>query len=261
MDELRDIIVPHFNLKGKVAVITGGTKGLGFGMAVTFARYGADVVVASRTKADCERVGKELTGLGVKGLGIPTDVTRPAEVDNLADLVMEKMGRLDIMVCNAGSGATYKAVDFPEEEWDRVLDVDLKGVFLCARAAARKMIAQGKGGRVINIASAAGLKGTVGISAYCAAKAGVVNLTKALAVEWARYSITVNAICPGYVPTAINAHKLADPKIREKIEMKTALRRVGKIEEIAAAALYLASDFSGYMTGSHILVDGGGAAS
>ena len=260
MDELKDFIVPHNNLKGKVAIVTGGTKGLGFGMAVTLAHYGADVAVASRTKADCERVANELQQLGIRSIGVPTDVTKSVQVDEMIKRVAEELGHVDIMICNAGSSATYKAIDFPEEEWDRVVDVDLKSVFLCARAAAKQMIAQGQGGRIIAIASDAGLKGIVGLSAYCAAKAGVVNLTKVLALEWARYNITVNSICPGYVPTAINAHALADPEIREKIEMKTALRRLGKTEEVSAAVLFLASEFSGYITGTHLLIDGGSRA-
>jgi NAD(P)-dependent dehydrogenase (short-subunit alcohol dehydrogenase family) len=187
-------------------------------------------------------------------------VTQESQVDHLMEMAVKVLGKIDIVIANAGQSTTYKLVDLPEEEWDRVVDVDLKGVFLTDRSAARYMIQQGNGGRVINIASAAGLRGTVGVAPYCAAKAGVVNLTRVMAKEWARYKITVNCICPGYVPTSINETKLADPKISDNIIKFSALRRLGKIEEVSAAALYLASDFSGYMTGTHMLIDGGGGA-
>lgn len=256
---INDVKVPNFNLTGKVAVITGGTKGLGYGMAVTFAKSGADVVVAARTAADCERVEKELQTLGHRALGVPTDVSKEDQVKNLISKTVETMGKIDIMVCNGGTSATCPAIDLAEEEWDRVMDVDLKGVFLCAREAARQMIEQGQGGRIINVASAAGLKGSMNVSPYCAAKAGVVNLTRALALEWARYNITVNSICPSYVLTNINEKALADPKVRDKILKTIALRRFGTLDEIAAAALYLASDYSGFMSGAFLRLDGGGS--
>lgn len=256
---LNDVKIPTFDLTGKVAVITGGTKGLGYGMAVTFANYGADVVVASRTASDCQRVEDELKTLGHRALGIPTDVSKSDQVDNLISKTVETMGKIDIMVCNGGTSATCPALKLPEAEWDRVMDVDLKGVFLCARAAAKQMVAQGNGGRIINVASAAGLKGSKNVSPYCAAKAGVVNLTRALALEWAKYNITVNSICPSYVLTNINEEALSDPKVRDTILKTIALRRFGTLDEISAAALYLASDYSGFMSGAFLRLDGGGS--
>lgn len=256
---VNDVKIPCFDLTGKVAVITGGTKGLGYGMAVTFAKYGADVVVAARTGADCERVEQELRSLGHRALGVPTDVSKGDQVQNLINRTIEVMGKIDIMICNGGTSATCPAIDLPEEEWDRVMDVDLKGVFLCARAAAKQMIAQGNGGRVIAVASAAGLKGSKNVSPYCAAKAGVVNLARALALEWAKYNITVNTICPSYVITNINEKALSDPKVRDKILKTIAMRRFGTLDEIAAAALYLASDYAGFMSGAFLRLDGGGS--
>lgn len=256
---LKDIVIPNFDLTGKVAVITGGTKGLGYGIAVTFAHYGADVVVASRTAADCERVSGELRSLGVRSLGVPTDVTNSSQVESLMETAVKEFGKIDILVASAGEGATGPALELSEEDWDRVLSIDLKGVWLSDRAAARHMTKQGFG-KIINLASSAGTKGSVNMSPYCAAKAGVINLTKELALEWGRYGVTVNCLCPAYVWTSISAEKLKDPKIYDKIVKRTILRRVGKIEEIAAAALYLASDFSGYMTGAQLLIDGGGGA-
>lgn len=256
---LNDVKIPTFDLTGKVAIVTGGTKGLGYGMAVTFAKYGADVVVASRTASDCQRVEEELKTLGHRALGIPTDVSKSDQVDNLISKTVEAMGKIDIMVCNGGTSATCPALKLPEAEWDRVMDVDLKGVFLCARAAARQMVEQGNGGRIINVASAAGLKGSKNVSPYCAAKAGVVNLTRALALEWAKYNITVNSICPSYVLTNINEEALSDPKVRDTILKTIALRRFGTLDEISAAALYLASDYSGFMSGAFLRLDGGGS--
>lgn len=256
---LNDVKIPKFDLTGKVAIVTGGTKGLGYGIAVTFAKYGADVVVASRTAADCERVEAELKTLGHRALGVPTDVSKADQVDHLIAKTVETMGKVDIMVCNGGTSTTCPALKLSEQEWDRVMDVDLKGVFLCARAAAKQMVEQGHGGRIINMASAAGLKGSKNVAPYCAAKAGVVNLTRALALEWARYNITVNSVCPSYVLTSINEEALSDPKVRDTILKTIALRRFGTLDEIAAATLYLASDYSGFMSGAFLRLDGGGS--
>lgn len=255
--DLSKTVAPSFDLSGKVAIVTGGTKGIGYAIAYAFASYGADVVVSARTEADCERAAKDLAALGVRALGVPADVSKSDQVDALVAKAAKELGKVDIMVCNAGTASTNKAFDMPEAEWDRVMDIDLKGVFLCARAAAKQMVAQETPGRIISIASMAGMYGLVGLSAYCAAKAGVVNLTKALAKEWARYGITVNAVCPGYVLTNINYEDMQNPKVYDKIVGEAAIRRLGKPEEIAAAALYFASDFSAYTTGTALPVDGG----
>ncbi len=257
---MQDIVIPHFDLTGKVAVITGGTKGLGYGMALTLAHYGADVVVNSRTEADCQRVAQEIQSLGRRSVGIVGDMTKVADCDRLIEQAVKAMGKIDIMICNAGVGSTAIAMDMTEEEWDYVNDVDIKAVFFSARSAARQIIAQGNGGKIICISSAAAMGGSKGIAHYCSAKAAVVNLVKALAIEWARYGITVNAVCPGYVPTSINEKTLANPRVKERIEKHALVRRLGKIEEIAAPVLLLASDFSGYITGTSILADGGGRA-
>ncbi|GHU64464.1 oxidoreductase [Clostridia bacterium] len=258
---MAEVKIPNFDLTGKVAIITGGTKGLGYNMAHTLAAYGADVVVASRTAADCERVAKELEERGIRALGVATDVRNLEDVKNLIQVTVEKLGKLDIMINDAGVGETAKLVDMTEEQWDKVNDTDLKALVFCAREAAKQMIAQGGSGyRIINISSAAGVKGTVGIASYNAAKAGVIGVTKTMCLEWSRYGITINAVCPGYVRTEISQAKLDDPVIGKKIVEKTAIRRVGEPEEISAAVLYLASGFSGYMTGTHLLIDGGGAA-
>jgi len=252
--------IPSFDLTGKVAVITGGTKGLGYGMARTLSHYGAKVVVASRTAGACAAVAAELRSEGREALGIPCDVTDNAQIKRLIHTTAEQLGGLDIMVCNAGIGRTNSALEFTEEEWDEVMDVNLRALFFCCQYAARVMAAQGRGGRIINISSAGGVVGARGVASYCASKGGVINLTRALALEWGKYDITVNAVCPGYVPTDINRAQLDNPKIRAAIENLTAFRRLGTVEEVAAPVLFLASDAASYITGHALLVDGGASA-
>jgi NAD(P)-dependent dehydrogenase (short-subunit alcohol dehydrogenase family) len=260
-ETVADFKVPKFDLSGKVAVVTGGTKGLGFGMAVTLAAYGADVVVSSRTAADCTRVAQEIKQkFGRRAAGIPVDVANVQSVENMIAQAVAAMGRIDIAVCNAGSAHTVKALDMTEEQWDQTLNVDLKGVFFTARTAAKQMVKQGNGGRIINISSSSAFVGSIGISAYATAKAGVVNLTRVLANEWGRYGITVNSVCPGYVVTAMNEEVLLRSKAGEELRTKNMLRRFGTVDEVAALVLYIASDISGYMTGSAVIFDGGSTA-
>jgi len=254
---MEDVKIPNFRLDGKVAIVTGGTSGIGYAIAVTYAHYGADVVVAARTAADCERVAKELESLGVRAMGIPTNVDNPEQVKNLVNTTVEKFGKVDIMVCGSGIGSSTKSLDTTPEAFDKVLAIDLKGVFLCANAAAEQMIAQGTGGRIIPISSMAAFSGSIGLTAYCAAKAGVLGMVRAQSVEWARYNITINALCPGYVATSINAEAFKNEKVLEGIIKNAPIRRLGTMDEMAAGALYLASDFSGYTTGTSLLIDGG----
>lgn len=249
--------IPSFDLTGKVAIITGSTKGLGHGMAFALAAYGAAVVVNSRNQEDCDAVAKEINDLGGKAIAIKADTRVKSEIDAMVAKTVEELGRVDIMVSNAGMGITKRVVEMTEDEWDEVLDTNLKGVFFCAAAAAKEMIKQGDGGRIINISSAGGLVGTKNIAAYCASKSGVISLSKTMAMEFGRYGITANAICPGYVPTSINKKPLEIPKVREQILAKTALRRLGEIEEIAAVTLFLASDASSIITGAYIAADMG----
>ncbi len=258
--EINGIRIPDFELKGKVAVVTGGTKGLGLAITTTLAAYGVKVVVASRTAADCERVTASLNEQGFDTLPCPTDVTDVESIYKLVDAAVEKYGKIDIMVNNAGSAVTKMAVDMTEQDWNHVMDLDLKACVFCAQAAARKMIAQGRGGRIINIASMDGLVGAKAISSYCAAKGGLVNVTKALALEWGKYGITVNCICPGYFKTEINAYMFENEKWVGSITKKTAVGRVCELDEITSAVVYLSSDYSGYTTGTYILMDGGTTA-
>lgn len=244
-------------LQGKTAVVTGATKGIGRGFAAALASEGANVVVVSRTGADCEKTAQELqTEYSVQALACPTDVTDLAAIAALMNKAKEHFGSLDILVNNAGSAITKKAEAITEADWDRVLDLDLKGVFFCAQVAGRIMIEQ-KRGKIINVASIMGLVGDKQILPYCVAKGGVVQMTKALALEWARHDIQVNAICPGYVVTEMNRADLETERVASHILKKIAMRRYGEVEDMAAACVYLASDDSNYMTGASMVIDGG----
>lgn len=258
--ELNGIKIPDFDLEGKVAIVTGGTKGLGLAITTVLASYKVKVVVASRTAEDCTRVAKELNEQGYDVYPCPTDVTDVDSIYRLVDTAVEKYGRLDILVNNAGGAVTKKALDMTEKDWDHVLNLDLKACVFCSQAAAKQMVKQGTGGRIINISSMDGLVGAKLISSYCAAKGGLINVTKALALEWGRDKITVNCICPGYFKTEINAYMFENEKWVKSITGATALGRVCELEEITAAIVYLCSDYSGYTTGTYILMDGGTTA-
>jgi NAD(P)-dependent dehydrogenase (short-subunit alcohol dehydrogenase family) len=249
--------IPTVDLTGKVAIVTGSTEGLGYGMAVVLAAYGATVVVSSRRKEKSEEIASEINGMGAKAIAIPCDVSRKSDIDALVAETVNQLGKVDIMVNNAGMGITKRIIEMSEDEWDQVIDTNLKSVFFGMAAAGKVMIDQGIKGRIINISSAGGLVGTKNIASYCASKAGVVSLSKTGAMEFGKYGITVNTVCPGYVPTTINKVPLEIPKVREQIIGRTALKRLGEIWEIAAIVLFLASDASSIMTGAYVAADMG----
>lgn len=249
--------MPSFDLSGKVAVVTGGTKGLGYGIVMAFAYYGAKVVITSRHQEDCDAVAEEVNRMGGEALGVKADVQNIGEIQNLIDRTVEKFGRLDIMVNNAGVAVTKRLTDMTEDDYTRVLDSNLKSVYFGAQAAAKQMIAQGEGGKIINMCSIGGIKGNNQLSTYGASKAGAINLTKSMAWEWGRYGINVNAICPGYVKTDLNAEQLDNPQFKDKILKGIPLRRFGTVQEIAALTLFLASDSCNMLTGEAIVADMG----
>jgi NAD(P)-dependent dehydrogenase (short-subunit alcohol dehydrogenase family) len=248
------------SVKGKVALITGSTKGIGNGIANALAEGGANVVIVSRHQNDCDRVAAEIKEkYGVMTLAVAADITKQEDIEAMVSKTIDTFGRIDVLVNNAGSAITKKAEDLTYEDWDKVVNLDLRAVFFCSQAVGRHMIAQ-KSGKIINIASILGLVADKQVLPYAVSKAGVLQMTKALALEWAKHNIQVNAICPGYVITEINKDTLANEKIAAGLLRKTVMRRFGKVEEIAGAAVYLASDATSYMTGQHIVIDGGWTA-
>ena len=255
--EKEEFKVPSYDLSGKVAIVTGGTKGLGYGIAMKLAAAGAKVVITSRHQEECDAVAQEIKDLGGQAAGIKTDVQVVSEIQNLIDKTVEIFGRLDIMVNNAGVAVTKRMTDMTEAEYDRVIDSNLKSVYFGGQAAAKQMIAQGEGGKIINMCSIGGIKGNNQLSTYGASKAAAINLTKTMAWEWGRYGINVNAICPGYVRTALNAKFLDDPQFQAKTLKNIPLRRFGTVEEIANLTLFLASDICSMITGEFIVADMG----
>lgn len=247
--------MPSFDLNGKVAVVTGGTKGLGYGIVMVFAYHGAKVVITSRHQEDCDVVAAEVAAMGGEAMGIKADVQNVEEIQNLVDRTVEKYGRLDIMVNNAGVAVTRRLTDMTEADYERVIDSNLKSVYFGAQIAAKQMIAQGEGGKIINMCSIGGIKGNNQLSIYGASKAGAINLTKSMAWEWGRYGINVNAICPGYVKTDLNAEQLENPQFKDKVLKGIPLRRFGTVQEIAALTLFLASDCCNMLTGEYIVAD------
>jgi 3-oxoacyl-[acyl-carrier protein] reductase/2-deoxy-D-gluconate 3-dehydrogenase len=244
----------------RVAVVTGGGRGLGRAIAEDLAARGVGVVVAGRTLAPLEEAVEAIEDAGGQALAVVVDVADAAGVDALFAACLERFGRLDIVVNNAGVASQTRLVDLDEDEWNRIFDINVRGVFLGSRAAARHFAATGSG-RVINVASVFGLLGRPGFAAYCASKGAVVNFTRAVAAEWARFGAQINAVAPGYFTTDINAELREDPVATEKILRRIPARRMGRPEELASLVTYLALDAPDYLTGQAIAIDGGESSS
>jgi 3-oxoacyl-[acyl-carrier protein] reductase len=244
-------------LSGKVAIITGASKGIGKGIAVRYAREGASVVLASRSLDLLASIAGQIQQEGGKALALEVDVRRHESVEAMVDKTVKQFGRLDIMVNNAGISMAHPSEDLSPQDWQRALDTDLSGVFFGCQCAARRMIPQG-GGCIINITSVYGLVAAPGRAAYCASKAAGNMLTKVLAVEWAKKNIRVNAIAPGYFRTEL-VQGVIDKGMLPlgAIEKRTPLGRIGEVQDLLGLAVYLASDESSFMTGSVINIDGG----
>jgi len=252
-------ILDKFSLAGKTAIVTGAGKGLGQGMAVALAEADADVAIVEIDMPSAEETAAGIRKLGRKALAIKADVTVPEEVAAMVDAVVKEWGHLDILVNNAGYAQPLSALDMSVQDWDRMLAVDLKGVFLCSKAAAPHMIKQRKG-KIINIASMSSfhVNRDADYCHYNAAKGGVVMLTKSLAVEWARHGIYVNSISPGYCRTPGNAARSDNPAIRAIRVDQGVIKRYGQAyEDLGGAVVYLASDASNFTTGCNLVVDGG----
>ena len=248
--------LPSLSLDGKVAIVTGGSRGIGRAIALGFAEAGADVVVASRTLADLEKVAQEIEALGRRALAVETNIAVKSDVDNMVAKTVEKFGTVDILVNNAAMNIMRPIIDLREDGWDKVMNVGLKGYYMCSQAAAKIMIEKNSGS-IINITSGAAVKAAPMLGAYSISKAGVAMLTQLLAVDLARYNIRVNAIGPGMVKTGFSQPMWDNPDMLKAIESGIPLGRLAEPEEIMAVALFLASDASSYITGQTIYVDGG----
>jgi len=251
-------------LRDKVAIVTGASRGLGRAISLALATEGATVVAAARSRPD--ETAKLVHDLGYKALPIVADVRDAFSVDNMITQTIQHFGRVDILVNNAGVFVPANVVDMSEDEWDLTIDVNMKGAFLCCRAAAKEMIKRKTGGRIVNISSNAGLIGYAGYAAYCASKWGLLGFTQSLAKELAPFQINVNAICPGDIETDMLMHEIRDvAKVRSVPEMQIRkekmesipLRRFAKPDEVARLVVFLCSDDAEYITGTHIKITGG----
>lgn len=246
-----------FKLEGRVALVTGGSKGLGESMAVALAQAGARVVINSRTQSDCDDVASQIrTSTGMESSGIAADITQESAVDELFGKVVDRFGRLDVVINSAGINIRHPIEEFPFEDYKKVIDVNMVGTWLCCRAAGRIMKPAGRGS-VINVSSTLGAVGLEGRSAYSSSKSGVIGLTRSIAKEWAEHGVRCNALCPGPFLTEMNKPLLDQPERVGKLIRLTAMNRWAQMHEIKGAALFLASDASSYVTGSELYVDGG----
>jgi 3-oxoacyl-[acyl-carrier protein] reductase len=241
-------------LEGRIAIVTGGSRGIGRAIAQCLAEDGATVVVSGLDAARLEAATKELEGFGVPVLGVVADVARREDVERLVDQTKERFARIDILVNNAGITRDALLVRMKDEDWDRVLDVNLRGAFLMTRAVAKVMMRQ-KGGRIINITSTAGAMGSPGQANYSAAKAGLIGLTKAAARELSRWSILVNAVAPGLIETDMAA--AMPQEARDALLAQIPLGRIGSGREVAEVVRFLAGDGAAYITGQVLHVNGG----
>ena len=253
--------IPNLSLEGKVVLVTGSRRGIGKTIALAFAEAGADVAICDLVVEDgqLQSVAREIEKLGRRSLAVQADTSRKTDVDTLVQKVMDQFGLIDILVNNAGVNVPSLLLDLDEKDWDKILNVHLKGYFLCSQAVGKRMVERKKG-NIINLASQFAFKVTPGVGAYCIAKAGVVMLTRVLAQELAKSGIRSNAIAPGMVKTEFNQAIWSNPDNMAKILPSIPLGRMAETTDLVGAALFLASDASIYITGHTLLVDGGRSA-
>lgn len=248
--------VSVFSLEGQTAIVTGASGGLGKETALAFADVGCDVVIAARNMPALEEVAAAVERKGRRCLAVKTDITQALDVQRMVRYAVERFRTIDILVNNAGMAIPKLLEDLAEDEWRRVVDTNLHGTFLCAQAAGKEMIKRRRG-RIINVVSVAGLVAVPLLGAYGAAKGGIVHLTRALAAEWARHQITVNALAPGYFISPMNQEAFADPEVLQNTIRRVPLKRLAEYDDLTPVMVFLASEASQYITGQVIAVDGG----
>ena len=248
--------VELFILRDKVAVVTGAGKGLGKSMAIALAESGACVAVISRTQSEVEETAKEIRDNGGNALPLVVDVTKEVEVVGMVERVMSEYKSIDILVNNVGAFKGGPFIESTIEDWKKMLNINLTGTYLCSKIVGMRMIEKQKG-KIINVSSALGVLGASGSSAYCVSKGGVIQLTRALAVEWAKYNINVNTIAPYSMETETTKSMMEDEKVKKAVLSKIPLKRLGQPSDLSCVAVFLAASASDYITGQVIFVDGG----
>ena len=253
-------ILDKFSLAGKVALVTGASRGIGQTLAMALAEAGADMALVARSEGPLAETAEMVRALGRRALAIPADVSKVAAVRGVVDQVIAEYGRIDILLNGAGTQARMPSLELAEEDWDRVADLNLKAVFFCSQAVAPHMIKQGKG-KIVNIASLTSTLGFANIAVYGATKGGVLALTRSLSTEWTRHGINVNAVAPGYFKTEMTRRLWQDPELDSWVMSRTPQGRWGDLTDLQGAVVFLASEASDFITGQMINVDGGWLAS
>ena len=252
---------PSVDLTGKVALVTGGSKGLGFGMAEALAHAGADLIIASRNLEQCQVAADHMKKIkGNRAIAISCDVTSSESVNNMVDQAVKELGEINILINNAGMNIRNPVVKVSDSDWDTVINTNLRGVFYVARKVGEQMIKQGKGGKVVTISSVTSQSAYQDMTCYATTKGGVVMMTKVMAMEWAKYNITCNIISPGYILTELTTKLVDNKEFYSWMMQMTPMKRMGTLEDLAGPVVFLSSDWSSYITGHNLMVEGGWTA-